>query len=52
MILKRGEFLKKHITPTDVFFYDLEGERVLEIEDEKESIGPNTLIHSPTHPPH
>ncbi len=32
--LKPGEFLKKHITPVDVFIYVLEGEGVIEIGDE------------------
>ena len=32
--LKPGEALKKHVTPTDVFFYILEGKGVVEIGDE------------------
>jgi quercetin dioxygenase-like cupin family protein len=45
--LKPGQSLKKHITPVDVFFYVLEGKGVVEIGDEKQEVGPDTLIESP-----
>ena len=45
--LKPGESLKRHITPVDVFFYVLEGKGIVEIEDEKKEVGPDTLIESP-----
>lgn len=44
--LKPGEALKQHITPVDVFFYVLEGNGVVEIGDEKQEVGPDTLIES------
>ena len=45
--LKPGESLKRHITPVDVAFYVLSGRGVVEIGDEQEQVGPNTLIESP-----
>jgi quercetin dioxygenase-like cupin family protein len=45
--LKPGESLKRHITPTDVFFYVLEGKGIVEVGDEKKEVGPDTLIDSP-----
>jgi len=50
--LEPGESLKKHITPVDVFFYVLEGEGVIEIGEERETVGPDTLIESPARIPH
>ena len=50
--LKPGEYLKRHITPVDVFFYVLEGKGIVEIGDEKEEIEPDTLIESPARIPH
>jgi mannose-6-phosphate isomerase-like protein (cupin superfamily) len=52
MRLKPGETLKKHITPVDVFFYVLEGEGDVEIEDEVKRVGKDTLIDSPANIPH
>lgn len=45
--LEPGESLKRHITPVDVFFYVLEGTGVVEIGEEKRTVGPDTLIDSP-----
>jgi quercetin dioxygenase-like cupin family protein len=50
--LKPGEFLKKHITPVDVFFYVLEGEGVIEIGDERRTVKKDTLVESPARIPH
>jgi quercetin dioxygenase-like cupin family protein len=50
--LRPGEFLKKHITPVDVFFYVLEGEGVIEIGDERKTVGKDTLVESPARIPH
>lgn len=50
--LKPGEFLKKHITPTDVFFYILEGKGVVEIGDERQEVSKDMLIDSPANIPH
>ncbi len=50
--LKPGESLKKHITPVDVFFYVLQGRGVVEIGDERQEVGPDTLIDSPARIPH
>ncbi|MEW6553964.1 MAG: cupin domain-containing protein [Actinomycetota bacterium] len=52
ILLKPGESLKKHVTPVDVFFYVLEGEGVIEIGEERETVGPDTLIESPAKIPH
>ncbi|MGA1843900.1 MAG: cupin domain-containing protein [bacterium] len=52
IMLKPGESLKRHITPVDVFFYVLEGQGIVEIGDERESVGPDTLIESPARIPH
>lgn len=45
--LEPGERLKRHITPVDVFFYVLDGTGVVEVGNEKETIGKDTVIHSP-----
>lgn len=52
MKLAPGDSLIKHITPVDVFFYVLEGEGVVEIGDEKVTVGMDTLIESPANIPH
>ncbi len=52
LALKPGEKLFRHITPVDVFFYVLEGTGIVEIGDEKETVGPDTLIDSPAKIPH
>jgi len=50
--LEPGEALKRHKTPVDVFFYVLEGTGVVEIGDEKQEVGKNTLVNSPAKIPH
>ena len=50
--LKPGDELKKHSTPVDVFFYVLEGEGVVEIGDEQETITKDMLVESPAKIPH
>lgn len=50
--LEPGEALKKHKTPVDVFFYVLEGTGVVEIGDDKQEVGKDTLINSPAKIPH
>jgi quercetin dioxygenase-like cupin family protein len=50
--LKPGEALKKHITPVDVFFYVLEGSGVIEIGNEKQTVGKDMLVESPARIPH
>ncbi|NLX48350.1 MAG: cupin domain-containing protein [Methanospirillum sp.] len=50
--LQPGEALKRHITPVDVFFYVLEGEGVVEIGDEQETVGPDRIVESPARIPH
>jgi quercetin dioxygenase-like cupin family protein len=50
--LQPGESLKKHLTPVDVFFYVLEGEGVVEIGDEKKTVGKDMLVESPARIPH
>ncbi len=52
LTLEPGQSLKKHITPVDVFFYVLDGTGVVEIGDEKQEIGPDTLVNSPAKIPH
>ncbi|HIH75574.1 MAG TPA: cupin domain-containing protein [Methanosarcina sp.] len=50
--LKPGESIKKHSTPTDVFFYILEGKGVVEIGDEQQEVSRDMLIDSPANIPH
>jgi mannose-6-phosphate isomerase-like protein (cupin superfamily) len=50
--LQPGEALKKHITPVDVFFYVLEGTGVIEIGEERQTVGRDMLIESPARIPH
>jgi quercetin dioxygenase-like cupin family protein len=50
--LMPGEFLKKHSTPVDVFFYVLEGEGIVEIGDERATVGKDVLVESPARIPH
>ncbi|MFO7937177.1 MAG: cupin domain-containing protein [Kiritimatiellia bacterium] len=45
--LKPGEALKQHITPVDVAFYVLDGTGTVEIGEEKQTVGKDTLIESP-----
>ena len=45
--LQPGELLRKHVTPVDVFFYVLEGTGIVEIGDERQSIGKDTVVESP-----
>jgi len=45
--LQPGQKLIRHITPVDVVFYVLKGTGVVEIGEEKETVGENTLIESP-----
>ena len=47
ILLKPGEKLRRHITPVDVMFYVLEGEGVVEIGEEKQTVSKDTAIHSP-----
>jgi len=49
--LKPGETLKKHITPVNVIFYVLEGKGIVEIGDEKQEVGPDSVIYSPSNIP-
>jgi mannose-6-phosphate isomerase-like protein (cupin superfamily) len=50
--LEPGQQLKRHITPVDAIFFVLEGRGIVEVGDEKEEVGPNTLIDSPAKIPH
>jgi quercetin dioxygenase-like cupin family protein len=50
--LQPGEALKKHITPVDVFFYVLEGTGMVEIGNEKQTVGKDMLVESPARIPH
>jgi len=52
ILLKPGEKLRKHITPVDVIFYVLEGKGIVEIGEEREEVGTDTLIDSPANVPH
>lgn len=52
LTLEPGQSLKRHVTPVDVFFYVLEGTGVVEIGDEKQTVGPDSLIDSPARIPH
>jgi mannose-6-phosphate isomerase-like protein (cupin superfamily) len=50
--LRPGEALKKHITPVDVFFSVPEGTGIVEIGDEKQTVGKDLLAGSPARVPH
>ncbi|MDR6223331.1 cupin domain-containing protein [Methanococcoides alaskense] len=50
--LKPGEALKLHKTPMNVLFYVLEGEGIVVIGDEEESVSKDMLIESPKGIPH
>ena len=50
--LEPGESLKKHITPVDALFYVLEGNPTIEVGDESQQAGPDTIIESPARIPH
>jgi len=50
--LQPGEALKLHVTPVDVFFYVLEGEGIVEIGGEQQTVARDTLIESPARIPH
>ncbi len=50
--LKKGEGLKKHVTPVDVMFYILEGTGMVEIGDEVKEVGRDMVIESPARIPH
>jgi len=52
LTLQPGEQLKKHITPVDAIFFVLEGTGIVEVGDEKEEVGANTLIDSPANIAH
>ena len=52
IILEPREKLKKHLTPVDAIFYVLEGKGIAEISNEKQEVGPDTLIDSPAKIPH
>lgn len=52
LTLEPGQSLKRHVTPVDVFFYVLEGTGVVEIGEEQETVGPDSLIESPARIPH
>ena len=45
--LKPGESLRKHVTPVNVFFYVLEGTGIVEIGDERQSVGKDSVVESP-----
>ena len=45
--LKPGQNLKRHITPVDVAFYVIEGEGTVEVGEEKEKVGKDSLVESP-----
>ncbi len=47
LLLEPGQALKRHITPTDVFFYVLEGSGTVEVGDEQQEVAVGTLVDSP-----
>ncbi|NPA24867.1 MAG: cupin domain-containing protein [Deltaproteobacteria bacterium] len=52
LTLQPGEQLIRHMTPVDVIFYVLEGTGVVEVGDEQQEVGPDSLIESPAKIPH
>lgn len=49
--LQPGESLKKHLAPADVVFYVLEGRGIVEIGEERNEVGADTLIECPAKTP-
>lgn len=45
--LEKGESLKPHITPVDVFFHVLEGEGSVLVGEERIQVSAGTLVESP-----
>jgi quercetin dioxygenase-like cupin family protein len=45
--LEPRQSLRRHITPVDVAFYVLSGKGVVQVGDERQEVGPNTLVESP-----
>ena len=52
MALAKGQSLKKHVTPVNVFFYVLEGKGIVEIGEETQEVEKDTIIDSPRGIPH
>jgi len=52
LTLLPGQGLRKHVTPVDVAFYVVEGDCEVEIGEEVELVGPDTLVESPAQIPH
>ncbi|MBP2031020.1 mannose-6-phosphate isomerase-like protein (cupin superfamily) [Methanohalophilus levihalophilus] len=50
--LNPDQKLLKHVTPVDAAVYILEGEAVVEVGDEEEQVGKDTLIEFPKGIPH
>jgi len=50
--LAPGQGLKRHATPTDVFFYVLEGRGIVEVGGEKVDVSADSLVESPANLPH
>jgi len=50
--LQPGEALKLHRTAVDVFFYALEGEGIVEIGGEQQTVVRDMLVESPVRIPH
>ena len=50
--LKKGETLKKHVTPVDVMFYVLEGTGKVEVGDEVREVSRDMVVESPARIPH
>lgn len=52
MALAKGESLKRHTTPVDVFFYILEGKGEVQIGEETQEVEKDIVIDSPKGIPH
>ncbi len=50
--LEPGQSLKRHVTPVDVFVYVLEGEGVVEIGEERETVSAGQDHRKPARVPH
>ncbi len=50
--LEPGQALRRHITPTDVFFFVIEGQGVVEVGDEQLEVCADMLVESPADIPH
>ena len=52
LLLQPGEELKKHKTFAVVYLYILEGQGIVEVDDERQEVGVDTFVEIPAQAPH